>query len=78
MKAKERRSTYRMLTCGNPDCREEFLAELTMETLPTTPKHVQGHENALFPISCPTCESGSEHPGMPGVKTRFVRYLRPK
>jgi hypothetical protein len=78
MKAKERRSTYRMLTCGNPGCREEFLAELTMETLPTAPKPAPTHENALFPISCPTCESGSEHPGMPGVKTRFVRHLRPK
>ena len=74
MKAKDRRSTYRMVTCGNPDCREEFLAELTMESLPTTDKH----EASLFPISCPTCESGSEHPGVPGVKTRFIRYLRPK
>ena len=34
------------------------------------------HGAALFPISCPTCESRSEHPGVPGVRASFEQALR--
>jgi hypothetical protein len=74
MATKEPKNAFKTLTCGNPDCREEFLAELTIERLPTGELQAP----ALFPITCPTCESGSEHPGAPGVRTRFVRHFRPK
>jgi hypothetical protein len=74
MTTKEPKNAFKTLTCGNPDCREEFLAELTIEALPTGDLQAP----AFFPISCPTCESGSEHPGAPGVRTRFVRHFRPK
>ena len=74
MATKAPRNAFKTLTCGNPSCREEFLAELETEPLPTG----ELHGAALFPISCPTCESSSEHPGAPGVRTRFVRHFRPK
>jgi hypothetical protein len=74
MATKAPRNAFKTLTCGNPACREEFLAELETEPLPNG----ELHGVALFPISCPTCESMSEHPGAPGVRTRFVRHFRPK
>jgi len=74
MATKAPRNAFKTLTCGNPACREEFLAELEIEPLSTG----EPPGAALFPISCPTCESSSEHPGAPGVRTRFVRHFRPK
>jgi hypothetical protein len=74
MATKAPRNAFKTLTCGNPACREEFLAELETEPLPNG----ELHGAALFPISCPTCELSSEHSGAPGVRTRFVRHFRPK
>jgi hypothetical protein len=74
MPTKEQTSALKPLTCGNTQCGDEFLAELTIEPIPPGKKHAP----TSFPISCPTCEAISEHAGTPGVRTRFVRHFRPK
>jgi len=66
--------TLKTLTCGNPHCRDEFLAELVIEPIPSG----RGSTSTSFPISCPTCETRSDHPGTPGARTRFIRHFRPK
>jgi hypothetical protein len=76
MPATDKTNTFKPLTCGNPECGDEFLAELqlTIEPMPTG----NHHASTSFPISCPTCERNSDHPGTPGVTTRFIRHFRPK
>jgi len=76
MPTMEKTSAFKPLTCGNPECQDEFLAELevTIEPVPSGKQLA----STSFPISCPTCRTSSEHPGTPGVKTRFIRHFRPK
>jgi hypothetical protein len=59
MATKEPKNAFKTLTCGNPDCREEFLAELTIEPLPTGARY---RHPPYFPLAALRASQGASTP----------------